>query len=150
MKLRAQAAVEYLMILAVVIIIALVVVGVLGGFPSLTAGISEKESAAYWTTADVGIVRTYVSGAAVQMVLRNNKNFAIEVTGVDVGTGTIASISKTLQPGETTTLTPVFTLTTACVAGASFSYNTVVTYKDSTYSTAYTFTGAKPLVGVCQ
>ncbi len=150
MKLRAQAAVEYLMILAVVIIIALVVVGVLGGFPSLTSGISEKESLAYWTTTDVGIVRTYVSGTDVKMVLRNNKNFAVTVTGVDVGTGIVATLTETLQPGEATDQITVFTLTTGCAAAASYSYNAVITYTDATYLTAYTFTGAKPLIGTCQ
>ncbi len=154
MKLRAQAAVEYLMILAVVIIIALVVVGVLGGFPSLTAGISEKESAAYWTTADVGIVRNVISATAAtkaKFVLRNNKNFAIEVTSVKVGSNTADALTgQTLQPGETTdALVDVGTVDCGN-QGDSYTYNIVVTYKDSTYLTDYTFTGAKQLVGVCQ
>ncbi|HLC47877.1 MAG TPA: hypothetical protein VJI13_02285 [Candidatus Norongarragalinales archaeon] len=151
MKFRAQAAVEYLMILAVVIIIALVVVGVLGGFPTLTAGISEKESAAYWTTADVGIVRAYVSGTDVKMVLRNNKNFAITLSSVDVGAGITSPLTDTLQPGETTGQITVFTLTTGCTAGATFTYPDVtIVYSDAAYLTSYTFTGAKPLVGTCQ
>ncbi len=150
MRFRAQAAVEYLMILAVVIIIALVVVGVLGGFPTLTAGISEKESAAYWTTTDVGIVRSVISGTGVSMVLRNNKNFPIEITQVNVGGTTGAAISQTLQPGQTTSLISVATLGASCTSGSSYSHNIVIKYDDVTYGTSYTFTGAKALVGTCQ
>jgi hypothetical protein len=148
MKLRAQAAVEYLMILAVVIIIALVVVGVLGGFPSLTSGISEKESLAYWTTTDVGIVRNVWTATGMSMVLRNNKNFGITVTGVNIaGSANGAVLSQTLQPGETTNLISVDT--TAC-PGTTYTKSISVTYTDATYLTAYTFDGAKSLVGTCQ
>jgi hypothetical protein len=143
---RGQAAVEYLMILAVVIIIALVVVGVLGGFPTLTAGISEKESAAYWTSSDIGIVR-YVVGANTQMVLRNNKNFAIRDLTVTVGglAGSMQTI--TLQPGETTNLAVVSSK--SCTSG-SYSFPVSIDYVDATYGTNYTYTGAKQLVGTCQ
>jgi predicted amidohydrolase len=34
-----------------------IVIGVLGGFPGMTRGISERDSAAYWSGADVGIIR---------------------------------------------------------------------------------------------
>ncbi|MFH0972026.1 MAG: hypothetical protein V1835_05685 [Candidatus Micrarchaeota archaeon] len=149
MRLRAQAAVEYLMILAVVIIIALVVVGVLGGFPTLTAGISEKESAAYWTSTDIGIAR-YVIAGDTKMVLRNNKNFAIQLKRVTVGgTATAADIDTTLQPGQTTDLVTVSAK--SCVASSgTYTHNIIITYTDATYTTPYTFTGAKPLVGTCQ
>ncbi|MFH1443012.1 MAG: hypothetical protein ABIG96_03170 [Candidatus Micrarchaeota archaeon] len=147
MKFRAQAAVEYLMILAVVIIIALVVVGVLGGFPTLTSGISEKESAAYWTTADVGIVRAIIDDTNTQMVLRNNKNFAIKDLTVTVGGTAGTTQSVTLQPGETTGL--IVAAVKLCTPG-SYSFPISITYDDATYGTTYTFTGAKPLVGTCQ
>ncbi|MFH1751271.1 MAG: hypothetical protein ABH863_06325 [Candidatus Micrarchaeota archaeon] len=148
MKFRAQAAVEYLMILAVVIIIALVVVGVLGGFPTLASGISEKESAAYWTTTDVGIVRQVWTAAGMSMVLRNNKNFAITVTGVNIAGSTNGVVlDQTLQPGETTGLISIDT--TAC-SGTTYTKMISIDYDDATYTTSYAFSGAKSLVGTCQ
>ncbi len=53
----AQGSVEYLVVLAVVVIVALSLVGVLSGFPTLAQGVSEKESLAYWQGADVGLER---------------------------------------------------------------------------------------------
>lgn len=147
MKFRAQAAVEYLMILAVVIIIALVVVGVLGGFPTLTSGISEKESAAYWVTGDIGIARYMMNSSGTHMVLRNNKNFAVTVTGVAVGGASGVALTETLQPGETTGFLRVNLA--SCTSG-SYSKVIDIDYSDATYGTSYTFAGAKPLVGSCQ
>jgi hypothetical protein len=146
MKLRAQAAVEYLMILAVVIIIALVVVGVLGGFPTLSAGINEKESLAYWTSSDIGIVRGVISGTDSKMVLRNNKNFPITLGVVTVGGTAGTSLGTTLQPGETTNLV---TVSAKVCSSGTYSNTVSIGYTDATYGTAYTFTGAKPLVGTC-
>ncbi len=147
MRFRAQAAVEYLMILAVVIIIALVVVGVLGGFPTLTAGISEKESTAYWTSADIGVARYMMNSTGTFMVLRNNKNFAVKLGAVTVGGTAGSSLGTTLNPGETTGF--VLASSTSCSSG-SYSESVSIAYSDATYETSYTFNGAKPLVGTCQ
>ena len=46
--LRGQGATEYLVLLAVVLIIGLVSVALLGFFPGISGGISEAESQAYW------------------------------------------------------------------------------------------------------
>jgi hypothetical protein len=158
MKTRAQAAVEYLIILAVVIIIALVVVGVLGGFPALTRGISERDSAAYWSGSEIAITRyMFSSKGGSSVVVRNNKPFAVNLIGVNFtvaglaqGSGVNGNVSGTykyLAPGESFS----FNASTNCSAGAApYAYDVVIGYQDPQYSTAYTFTGTKPLVGTCQ
>lgn len=45
---RAQSTVEYLVVVAIVVVIALFAAGVMGGFPVLSSGVSERESASYW------------------------------------------------------------------------------------------------------
>ncbi len=59
MNSKAQGTTEYLIILAVIIVIALVVVGVLGWFPGLSTGISMKQSNAYWqSTHPISILQS--------------------------------------------------------------------------------------------
>ena len=70
---RAQTATEYLIILAVVIVIALIVVGVMGGIPGIGSGGQRGVSDAYWSTAEVGLPLVVVSaGGAESVVLQNN------------------------------------------------------------------------------
>ena len=153
-----QAAVEYLIILAVVIIIALVVVGVLGGFPTLTAGVTEKDSLAYWQTADVSIEKPLIrAGGGGSLTIRNNKPFSItfmnmtatNTTGVTV----MNTTQKTLSPGQTVSL-GINATHSPCAALAnqdSYSNEFTIMYTDSTDATrVYKFVGAKNLVGKCQ
>jgi hypothetical protein len=152
MKKKAQAATEYLIILAVVVIIALIVVGVIGGFPGMTRGISERDSASYWATADVGITRYYLHHTALltQLVVRNNKIFQINVTNITFDGANSVNLANgvVISPGSATAIN--MTLSACGATGDSVTKNVVISYKDPTYGTSYTFTGEKPLVGTCQ
>ncbi len=161
---RGQAAIEYLIILAVVVIIALIVIGVIGGFPGMTRGVSERDSAAYWAGADIGVVRYFVSNGSAQygsmLVVRNNRLFAVNVTNITLG-GTVVyplnpSLAPTgtgiqLAPGSSSNMTiNTTTLSQTCTPGLSYSLTTVISYTDAVYGQIYKFTGEKPLVGTCQ
>jgi len=150
---KGQAAIEYLIILAVVVIIALIVIGVIGGFPGMTRGVSERDSAAYWASADVGITRYYMSATLnkTQLVVRNNRLFQINLTNITLDGG--GSLNYTtgvgISPGSAIVVN--FTNVAGCATAGQVDSNIIViTYKDATYGTAYTFTGEKPLVGTCQ
>lgn len=150
---RAQAAIEYLIILAVVVIIALIVIGVIGGFPGMTRGISERDSAAYWAGADIGITRYFISATSgtSQLVVRNNKLFSINLTSIKFDGGSnILNYTNgvVIAPGSAVLVN--LTGSTCGSAGQTFSHNVEITYKDATYGVSYTFTGEKPLVGTCQ
>jgi len=153
-----QAAVEYLIILAVVIIIALVVVGVLGGFPTLATGVTEKDSLAYWQTADIGIekplLRSYGAGS---LTIRNNKPFSVTFVNMTYANATnvMNATSKTLSPGQTSTVVAQNgTYNNACGLAAvqdSYAVEITIFYSDASDSTrVYKFVGAKNLVGKCQ
>jgi hypothetical protein len=147
---KGQAATEYLIILAVVVIIALIVIGVLGGFPGMTRGISERDSATYWTVADVGIIRYNLPASGNStFVFRNNKNFQVELVNLTVDATTLSLGNATVAPDATLAFTNV-SINCGGAAGSSFSHNIVITYKDPQYGNVYTFTGEKPLVGTCQ
>jgi len=156
-----QSSTEYLVILAVVVIIALAVVGVLGGFPTLTKGVSTKDSLAYWQSGDIGVERPYLSTSTNStIVLRNNQNFGITITavafnGATAHNATNSNLPATLSPGQTVTVLVTANTTNPCNGGtagsSTFSPSVRINYYDTSSSAnTYQFTGAKPLVGTCQ
>jgi hypothetical protein len=154
---KGQAAVEYLVILAVVIIIALVVIGVLGGFPLLSRGVSERESAAYWQGSDVAFPRYIGNATGVFASVRNNRNFNIRglnITAFGTSTAVTFVFNGTLSPGEASTnLRFLGTLPAGqcATSGETFSVSPVtIKFLDAQFGTVYTFTGAESLVGTCQ
>jgi len=128
---KAQTSTEYLIILAIVIIIALVVVGVMGGIPSLGGQTSSRTGEAYWAQTDIGIISYKIDAAALdddQFVIKNNKRFTIKITDMQVNSVDITEATDvTLSPGESTTLTAAVGSGTA---GNSFSYAVSATYDD--------------------
>jgi len=106
MDVKGQGTTEYLIILAVIIVIALVVVGVMGWFPGLGTGITEQQSRAYWQSAsplaikDWKITTTDTDATfTVQNMTTDKINVtemtvdgtAIDVTDVNVSAGATAN-----------------------------------------------------------
>jgi hypothetical protein len=116
----------------------------------MTRGISERDSASYWAAADIGITRYFVSGGTPTtslLVVRNNRLFAVNITSITMGGTAVNSTVLPLAPGSSSSM---YITSPACTAGQSYTWTTVVNYKDAIYGNAYTFTGEKPLVGTCQ
>ncbi|MEM3400286.1 MAG: hypothetical protein QXP42_05635 [Candidatus Micrarchaeia archaeon] len=155
---RAQAATEYLIILAVVVIIALIVVGVMGGFPRIGRGVTKAESDAYWSVAEVAIIGASLKGTngeAGQLIVRNNKKFPINIDqiGIGVAPANVQSVSPTrLEPGDTA----IVNITSGTnypsgTAGEEYSLDVTIKYRDAEHTTmTYSFTGSLPLVGQYQ
>src|SRR3989344_8440209 len=94
MNKKAQTATEYLIILAVVIIIALIVVGVLGGIPGVGRSSAGRASAAYWASADIAFTDyAFDAGGDSNVIkIRNNLRNQITVTNVRIsGTDVITA-----------------------------------------------------------
>lgn len=149
MNRKGQGATEYLIILAVVIIIALIVVGVLGGIPGIGKSSSKQASQAYWGSTDIAIPDYYVSAATdvFTMNLRNNLDTSIRVQNVSIA-GTInASSTFTLVPGASQYTSVAKACTTV---GDPFSFTPVIIqYSDLSTGANYTFTGTVALSGDC-
>lgn len=124
LQFRAQGATEYLVLLAVVLIIALVSIALLGFFPGTAAGTQLTESQIYWSSArPLSIIETvaYGSGSAsyssMYIRIRNNGNYPIRLSKI-IGAGnsitqyvnqqapfvyTYANLNQiVIQPGEET------------------------------------------------
>ena len=89
-----QGATEYLVLLAVVLIVALVSVALLGFFPGMASDAQVTQSKMYWTSASpIAITEwaalTWVSNGVTYPYyrLRNNGQYPIRITGVIGGDG---------------------------------------------------------------
>src|SRR3989344_3264029 len=83
---KAQAATEYLIILAVVIIIALIVIGVMGGIPGLGTAGKSKVSESYWAGQSVGVESYAIdTNGKFKFILKNNGRNSVTITRIAVG-----------------------------------------------------------------
>lgn len=147
---KAQGATEYMIILAVVIIIALLAIAVMQGVPSIGKSGASRSSAAFWETADIGVISYAVDASGITMNIRNNLKSMITITDIDLSDEdltTSPSLPETLAPGEVKTLTSD---DVTCSAGDRFSYDVEVKYTDEETNANYTFTGeGNKLEGTC-
>lgn len=100
---RSQTSTEYLIILAVVIIISLIVVGTLGGIPGIGGSAVESGSQAALATLPIGVSDLAFGSVGSKMTIKNNQKNTIEVTSVTLmsnGASYNKDLPVTLLPGE--------------------------------------------------
>ncbi len=69
---KGQGTTEYLIILAVIIVIALVVAGVMGWFPGMSGQINESQSKTFWTTTSpISLGSWKLASTGAQFNLKN-------------------------------------------------------------------------------
>ena len=151
---KGQTSVEYLVLLAIAIVIAVVAVGVLAGFIKIgTATTYKKKGSIYWKTADIGIMdwEIYATSASQNstLVLQNNKEYQITIDWVSVDAGvTTYSLAQTLLPGDTYNLVSASPFN--CTSGGSYSYGVTFQYDNEEHSVLNKqFTGTEKLAGGC-
>jgi len=90
-----QGATEYLVLLAVVLIVALVSVALLGFFPSMASDAQATQSQMYWRSASpIAITEWIVKAASANggtypyFVVKNNGAYPIRITGIVGGDST--------------------------------------------------------------
>lgn len=146
---KGQGATEYLVLLAVVLIIALVSIALLGFFPGLAADARITQSSSYWRgeARPFAILdHTFNSTGAGALVLQNNDasgTFTITSLGVANGTGSVGS-GAAFAPGETKTITVSGSSTGS--AGGVYDLNVTITYTTPNGVTSKQY-GAKNLIG---
>jgi len=146
---RGQGTTEYLIILAVIIVIALVVAGVMGWFPGMSGQISESQSKTYWTiTTPITLAAWKVTATGTQFEFKNMGADKLTVTDVNVNGTAVSSLGIVLTPGATAISSNMATIT--CTTGQTYSYNVVITYDVTGGLTGNKLTGLKPIVGTCQ
>ena len=149
LSMRGQGATEYLVLLAVVLIIALVSIALLGFFPGLATDAKITQSNSYWR----GEVRPFqilehsvgAANGTMYAVLQNvdaSGTFTVTSFGVGNGTNTTAT---TFAPGEIKTLF-VSSVTAGGSTGAIYDLNVTIRYT-SPNGIANIEAGTKNIVG---
>ena len=110
---RGQTATEYLIILAVVILIGIIVVSVLGGIPGLGSGTSERASTTSLQFLDIGITHHELSinqttNGTATFTLSNSLGGSVDIQEItlqpDHGVN-CTGVQATISLGGVTTLT---------------------------------------------
>lgn len=156
---KAQTATEYMIILAVVIIIALIVVGVLGGIPGIGTGAGGRAAASYWATADIGIISFVAAqGGDVTLLIKNNLNDPIIINNVSMTpTGQSQTFTSLTQEdvvlgvgAEKRWSGSVSGICSATGSGDAWISNVRIVYTNQVTGGRFTFTGeGTRLQGVC-
>ncbi|VVB98490.1 Uncharacterised protein [uncultured archaeon] len=146
---RGQGSTEYLVLLAVALIVALVVIGLLGWFPGLGGGARETQSATYWAGASpFSITAVKMAGAgASQLTLANRLADKVTLTDISFSGSSIYTAGATnFTGGQEKTVS----ITVTCdVPGESNQYDNVTfTYNQGSIS-GIKQRGDKPLIVKC-
>ncbi len=148
MNQKGQGATEYLIILAVIIVIALVVVGVMGWFPGLGSGINEQQSRAYWkSTSPLALTDWKLTATDATFTVLNTTTDKLILTDITVGGTALGLTDQNIAAGASYT-TPADNSAT-CTTGQTYSIGVAVSYDVAGGITGKTLTGQKPIVGTC-
>jgi uncharacterized protein (UPF0333 family) len=146
---KGQVSTEYLVILAIVLVVALIVVYLVGGFAGIGTGTVETASKNYWAGASPFSIKTVkVSGSEMDLEVQNNDLEKLTITDISIDNDSVFSASTELESGENTVLDA--TVGTSCGdTGERFTYeDVVITYSKGEIDDLKQV-GAKPLVGTC-
>jgi hypothetical protein len=149
MSSKGQVSTEYLVILAVVLVVALVVVYLVGGFSSLGAGSLQTESQNYWgSMSPFSIITMKATGTTLNLEIVNNDLQQLTLTGISVEGASVFSTTTTMNSGQDAIINA--TVAAPCgAAGTPYTFNNVVFTYTKGGITGIAEAGTKPLVGKC-
>jgi hypothetical protein len=146
---RGQGATEYLVLLAVVLIVALVSVALLGFFPGMASDARMTQSQSYWRgqARPFAILDSSINGATGQgtFVLQNMEaNGPFRVTTLAIANGSNGSLTVDFAAGETKT---IGVNGIGGTANSLYDLNVTITYNTPNGITAAKQYGTKNLIG---
>ncbi len=147
---KGQATIEYLVLLSVAIIIALVIFGFMGWIPGMAGSIRERQSKMYWGSTYPLAIRDY-KGTTTGLILliQNVGDSKVIVREISAG-GNTTTITGSYQllPGEQKQYTA--TQTVCGPVGSTFEFGNVsITYDVVDGISGNLLAGDRPLVGRC-
>lgn len=152
---RAQTATEYMIILAIVIIIALIVAAVLGQFPTMGGASRARASTIFWQSTDIGIVAYSIAEDGdnddITLRLRNNRKDTMVITTILFDDTTIVDEEYVIAPGEVVTIFSGIDTGSFCNRpGDMYTVEVTIDYIDDETGETFTFTGSgNKLEGKC-
>ena len=146
---RGQVSTEYLVIIGVVLVIALVVVFLLTRSTNLAGGAVDSQSKNFWGSQTPFSINNWrASGTTLDLVIKNNDAEQLSLTGV-TGTGVTAwSGSMLFAPNQDGAL--AVTLAATCgPVGTRYQYSNVTLVYTKGSITSITQVGTVPISGTC-
>jgi hypothetical protein len=146
---KGQGATEYLVLLAVVLIIALVSIALLGFFPGLAADARITQSQSYWRgeARPFAILEHTFNSSGGRLVIQNNDaSGTMSSVNVSVGTCSNTSTPSSLGPGETGVVVYSANCGQPQSSGSVYELNVTITYTNP-YGVTTRQYGTKNLVG---
>lgn len=148
--LKGQVSTEYLVILAVVLVVALVVVYLVGGFAGIGSGSLETQSKNYWASTSPFSIKTFsASGNTLQLDVVNNDLERLQLTDIRIGTQSVYNTNTTFDSGESHVLSASLSAPGCGPTGESYQYGDVTLIYSKGGITDIVQKGIKPLVGKC-
>ena len=146
---RAQVSTEYLVILAVVLVIALVVVYLVSQSTGLGAGTLETQSQAYWReTQPLAVTGFRATGTTLDLEMISTAQDTVTLTRISGSGLTDYTTSTGFAPGQSRVIST--TLNTSCGAiGTRYTYSNITFTYTIGGITGKTFVGQRPVVGTC-
>ena len=141
---KGQGATEYLVLLAVVLIIALVSIALLGFFPGLASDAKITQSNTYWRGEANPVSIVDHSFDTTGNGSNNAASGTITITNMTVGNGSVSGTPIKMASGDQVTVT----VSDAAAGSASSTYEfaIVIVYTSPTGLTQTQY-GMKPIVG---
>ena len=153
-QVKGQGATEYLILFAVVLIVALVAVALLGFFPGVGANAKSSGTSAYWSSVRPVQIDTWSSSnTTLSLVLKSANANSVLISTVTISNASTMTTTDSASPAVTllnpgdTTATTVTTTNNHCVTGSPYAYYVKISY--TVESSAQNFTGTKPIIGTC-
>ena len=146
----AQASSEYLIIIAVVLALGLVILGLMGGFPSFSYNAQAGDASRYWASSasPIAIIDFKQAGDALSLRLENRASVAIRIDSFNLTAAShyqYGSLPLNLPPGAAAT---VSLTTESCTGHQAISYAVSIAYSTDQVS-GLSESGTKPLYVSC-
>ena len=146
---KGQVSTEFLVIMAIGLVIALVLVYLLGGFAGMGAGTMQTQSMQAWgTAAPLAMTGWTQNGTLLQLQIQNNALNQVILTKISMDGAPVYSIGTAFTSGQVQTIN--VTVAGACGAtGAPFSHSNVTFIYSENSITNQIELGPQPVVGDC-
>lgn len=147
---KGQGASEYLILLAVVLIIGIIAVALLGGFSDIGSGAMQTEALQYWSSSrPFSITEWSQTGNTISLTIKNNEPNVLKITNITIGNVSYAPTGG-LSFGGGSKKTISISGLPQCNATTYdyYEYNVQIVYSSNQIQ-GMMQKGQRPLVGKC-
>ncbi len=132
---KSQTATEYLIILAVVIVVSLTVISLLGDIPSNFSEVQTIVASAQLRSQDIGIINYFVGSNHSFLTLQNNRNFPVQIKNISVGEAVCLNLPINLEVGEQK---KIICYGVNAIVDTNYNYNYIIEWVDLNTGSIFT------------